>query len=100
MRFTAAGEKEQYGYYHYCLYISDDSGGLGIGRVIDNFTDYIHFINPPFAKMKKTDTCDNSLLLRASLMLKENPGIWYKWVELEERKPHNEGLEKWIFTDL
>ena len=46
------------------------------------------------------NTCDNPLLLRASRMLKTNPEIWYKWMEYEVLKPHKEGLEKWIFTDL
>lgn len=96
---SEAGEIDKYGYYHYCLYISEDRNGLDVGRIINHFADIL-FINPPFSKLQKVDTCDDLLLTKASRMLKEKPALWYKWNEIYDGLKHNEGLEKWIFTDL
>ena len=79
--------KKEYGFYkreHPCLYISEDRKGLDITNLCGWFTDYIPFPYAPLDRIKVVDTCCDPALLKAAEMLKENPAIFWKWLDWRE----------------
>lgn len=79
--------KEEYGFYKReqpCLYISEDHKGLDLTNLAGWFTDYIPFPYAPFDQIRVVETCDDSGLLKASKMLKENPDVFWKWLNWKD----------------
>lgn len=87
-------------FYHNCLYISEDRNGLDIDDLADStFTDFAHLTNPALARCEKVSDCPDPLLVRASQLLKEEPDLWYKWIDIKYQHSACEGgLEQWMFT--
>lgn len=76
--------KKEYGFYkreHPCLYISEDHAGPAITKLTEGFTDYIWFPYSPLDRIQVVETCDDTRLLNASGMLKDNPDIFRKWCD-------------------
>lgn len=75
----------EYGHYrreHPCLYFSNDENMLDFTDLTGHylsFRDDSPFPYTPLDRIKVVDTCDNSYLLQASRMLKENPSVFDKW---------------------
>ena len=88
-----------YHYYHWCLYISEDWRGLTIDDLCnDCFSDYIHFRNSPLNLIRLAKNCNEPLIIKASVALKENPDLWFKWADIWEKHIADDGgLEQWIF---
>ena len=75
----------EYGYHkrnHLCLYISEDSNGLRFTELTDNLLADIFFPYAPLDRIKVVENCDNPLLMKASVLLKEDPGVFYTWLVL------------------
>lgn len=98
---------KEYGHYkreHPCLYVSEDHNGIDFTDLtgyVSSFTDYIHFPYSPLDQIKVVETCENTILFRASKMLKEKPAIFLKWRDWKESHGigDNDELEKYIFNE-
>gem|GEM_PF-5385853 len=86
-------------YYHWCLYMSDDRRGLDIDDLSEHcFSDYILFRNSPLNMLSLAENCVEPLIVKAGEALKENPDLWFEWVEIWSKRRIDEGgLEQWIF---
>ena len=85
-------------HYHWCIYESEDRNGLWIDDLSnDCFTDYVHFECCPLNISEKSDSCTNEKLIKASTLLKSNPNLWYKLVEVKENiAKENSNLDSYI----
>lgn len=75
----------EYGYYkrnHPCLFISEDSNGLGFTELTDNLLADIFFPYVPLDRIKVVESCDNPLLMKARALLKEDPNTFHTWLAL------------------
>lgn len=77
----------EYGYYkrnHPCLYISEDYNGLDFVELTDSLLADIFFPYAPLDRIKVDENCNHPLLMKASVLLKESPSVFYSWLALND----------------
>ena len=66
--------------------------------VREELSEIAYFRNSPLNMLSLAENCVETLIVKAGKALKENPDLWFEWVEIWSKRRIDEGgLEQWIF---